>query len=83
MIVTQVVCATRARLMPFLLQLAETIGWSVLAVVLFYGSLRLFDILDPIDYQAEIRRGNIAASLILASTVLAISGIIITVLITP
>ena len=69
--------------MSFLLQVAETIGWSIFAVVIFYVSLRFFDLLDPIDYQAEIRKGNVAASLILAATVLAIAGIIITVLATP
>ena len=59
-----------------------TIGWTFLAVILFYGGIRLFDLLDPIDYQSEIRRGNIAAGMLLAAEVLALSAIIIAVIAT-
>lgn len=59
-----------------------TLGWAVVAVVLFYGGIRLFDWLDPIDYQAEIRRGNVAAGVLLSAVVLALAAIIITVIIT-
>lgn len=69
--------------MPFLLKLAETTGWAVFAVVIFYGCLRLFDTLDPIDYRAEIRDGNLAAGVIMAAMVIAIAAIIIAVLLSP
>ena len=59
-----------------------TIGWTILAVILFYGGMRLFDLFDPIDYQAEIRRGNIAAGVLLAAVILALSAIIIAVILT-
>ena len=61
-------------------QLAETIGWSFLGVVLFYFGIRLFDLLDPIDYRAEIRNGNMAAGIILAAVVVSIATIIISVI---
>lgn len=59
-----------------------TIGWTILAVILFYGGMRLFDLFDPIDYQAEIRRGNIAAGVLLAAVILSLSAIIIAVILT-
>lgn len=62
-------------------QLAATVGWSFVGVVLLYLSVRLFDLLDPIDYQAEIRKGNMAAGIILAAVVVSIATIIISVIV--
>ncbi|MEM9804284.1 MAG: DUF350 domain-containing protein [Cyanobacteria bacterium P01_D01_bin.56] len=62
-------------------QLAATVGWSFVGVVLLYLSIRLFDLLDPIDYQAEIRKGNMAAGIILAAVVVSIATIIISVIV--
>ncbi|WP_246559819.1 DUF350 domain-containing protein [Leptothoe kymatousa] len=62
-------------------QLAATVGWSFVGVVLFYLGIRLFDLLDPIDYQAEIRNGNMAAGVILAAVVVSIATIIISVIV--
>lgn len=59
-----------------------TLGWTVLAVILFYGGVRLFDWFDPIDYQAEIRRGNIAAGVLLSAVIVALAAIVITVIVT-
>jgi uncharacterized membrane protein YjfL (UPF0719 family) len=64
-------------------RVASTVGWTVLAVLLFYGGIRLFDWVDPIDYRAEIRKGNVAAGLIMTGLVLAIAAIIIAVILTP
>jgi len=70
-------------MMPFLQKLGETIAWSVVSVLIFYGCLRLFDKIDPIDYREEIRSGNIAAGLIMSSVVLAIAAIVISILLSP
>lgn len=70
-------------MMPTLQKIAETIGWSLVGIVLLYGSIRLFDLLDPIDYRDEIRKGNVAAGMIVAAVVVAIAAIIITILLTP
>lgn len=59
-----------------------TLGWAVVAVILFYGGVRLFDWFDPIDYQAEIRRGNVAAGVLLSAVIIALAAIIITVIVT-
>lgn len=70
-------------MMPFLQKLGETIAWSVVSVLIFYGCLRLFDKLDPIDYREEIRNGNLAAGVIMSSVVLAIAAIVISILLSP
>ena len=68
-------------MLPSVQAVIATIGWTVLGVVLFYGGVRLYDLLDPIDYQSEIRKGNLAAGLILSSVVISLAAIIITVII--
>ena len=59
-----------------------SVGWTFLAVVLLYAGFRLFDLLDPIDYQHEIRNGNIAAGIIVASIILSLAAIVVTVILT-
>ncbi|MEM9154796.1 MAG: DUF350 domain-containing protein [Cyanobacteria bacterium P01_F01_bin.33] len=61
--------------------IAASIGWTIFAVILFYGGVRLFDFLDPIDFQAEIRQGNVAAGVLLAAIVISLSAIIIAVVV--
>ena len=61
--------------------IGATLGWTLLSVVLFYGGIRLYDFLDPIDYQAEIRKGNLAAGILLAAVIVSLAAIIITVII--
>ncbi|HEY9647370.1 MAG TPA: DUF350 domain-containing protein [Chroococcidiopsis sp.] len=61
---------------------AETVGWAFVGVLLLYGGVRLFDLLDPIDYREEIRKGNVAAGMIMASLVVAIAAIIVAVILT-
>lgn len=63
-------------------EVIATVGWTILAVVLFYGGVRLFDQLDPIDYQAEIRKGNLAAGLLLAAVIVSLAAIVITMILT-
>jgi uncharacterized membrane protein YjfL (UPF0719 family) len=67
---------------PIVQDILATIGWTFLGIVLFYSGVRLFDLFDPIDYQAEIRRGNIAAGVLLAAVILSVAAIIITMILT-
>ncbi|ERN40576.1 protein containing domain of unknown function (DUF350) [Rubidibacter lacunae KORDI 51-2] len=69
-------------MLDVLARVAATIGWTAVGVVLLYGGVRLYDYLDPIDYSAEIRKGNLAAGLKLSALVLGLTAIIIAVLIT-
>lgn len=70
-------------MMPFLQKLAETVGWSIVGILIVYGSVQLFDRLDPIDFRQEVRNGNIAAGIIVGALILAIAAIVISVLLTP
>jgi uncharacterized membrane protein YjfL (UPF0719 family) len=63
-----------------LLQLLLTVGWTVVGVILIYAGVALFDRLSPIDYRAEIRRGNVAAGVVLAAVILAIAAVVAVVL---
>lgn len=63
-----------------LLQLLLTFGWTLVGVVLIYGSTWLFDRLSPIDYRREIREGNVAAAIVLAAVILAMAAVVVTIL---
>ncbi|MEO0802047.1 MAG: DUF350 domain-containing protein [Cyanobacteria bacterium J06642_2] len=67
--------------MEIVQEIVASIGWTIFAVILFYGGTRLFDFLDPIDFQAEIRQGNVAAGVLLAAIVVSLSAIIIAVIV--
>jgi uncharacterized membrane protein YjfL (UPF0719 family) len=62
------------------LQLLLSVGWTVVGVLLVLGGTLLFDWLTPIDYRAEIRRGNVAAGLVVAAVILAVAAVVVAVL---
>ena len=63
-------------------QAVNMIGWAAFSVVLIFGGTALFDALTPIDYRAEIRKGNIAAGFVVAAVILAIAAVVVTLLVT-
>jgi uncharacterized membrane protein YjfL (UPF0719 family) len=65
-----------------LLQLLLTVGWTVVGVILIYAGLLLFDKLSPIDYRTEIRKGNVAAGVVLGAVILAIAAVVVGILTT-
>ena len=65
---------------PIIEAVFSTVGWTILGVLLFYGGVRFYDLLDPIDYQAEIRRGNVAAGVLIGCVILSLAAIIIAVI---
>ena len=67
---------------PLVTQILLTIGWSFISVLLILGGTWLFDRLTPIDYRAEVRKGNVAAGLVVAAVVLSITAIVVTVVLT-
>lgn len=67
---------------PVAVQLLMSVGWTAVGVVLILGGTLLFDALTPIDYRAEIRKGNVAAGLVLAAVVLAVGAVVVSVLVT-
>lgn len=58
------------------------VGWTSLGVFIFYFGAVLFDKLDPIDYQAEIAKGNVAAAIKIAAAMLAIAAIVVAAIVT-
>lgn len=60
------------------IKILSCVGWTVLGVFIFYFGALLFDKLDPIDYHAEIVKGNIAAAIKMAAAMLAIAAIVVT-----
>ena len=63
-------------------QLALTFGWAFVGVMLILAGTWMFDRLPPIDYRAEIRKGNVAAGLTVASVVLSITAVVVSVVLT-
>jgi len=58
------------------------VGWTFLGVLVFYFGSLFFDILDPIDYKAEIQKGNVAAAIKLGAAMLAIAAIVVAAIVT-
>lgn len=53
------------------------IAYAVIGVVLMYASFRVIDRLSPrIDFEAELRKGNVAVAVFVAALFLAIAIII-------
>ncbi|MEB3338160.1 MAG: DUF350 domain-containing protein [Leptolyngbyaceae bacterium] len=69
-------------ILPTLQKIGATISWTLISVCLLYGGIWLYDRIDPINYQEEVRRGNIAAGMVIATVILAIAAIIIAVIVT-
>lgn len=64
----------------FLNSVAATVIWVVVGAVLLYGGLRLLDRLDPIDYHAEIKQGNVAAAIVQAAYLIGLAYLIATII---
>lgn len=66
---------------PAVIRVLSTIGWAFLGVALLYGGVRLYDFVDPIDYQQEVKNGNMAAAVIVSALTLALAAIIVSVIV--
>ncbi len=58
------------------------IGWTLLGVLILYLAVRLYDWLDPIDYQAEIQRGTVAAAIRIAAVMIGLAAIVVAAIVT-
>ncbi|MFL0789351.1 MAG: DUF350 domain-containing protein [Prochlorococcus sp.] len=65
-----------------LAQLLLTVFWTIVGVLLILGGTWLFDRLTPIDYRAEIRKGNTAAGVVVAAIIVAVGAVVVAVLVT-
>lgn len=60
----------------FIGEVASSIFWAVLGVILLVGAFKLWDFIDPIDYRREIEKGNAAAGVVMAGVMVGMSIII-------
>jgi uncharacterized membrane protein YjfL (UPF0719 family) len=63
-------------------RVAATIGWTAVGVLVFYVGVRLYDMLDPIDYSAAIKEGNVAAALKLSAVTIGLAAIVVAAIVT-
>jgi len=61
--------------MSFVGNVASSFIWMFVGVIIFIIGVRLYDLLDPIDYHAEIQRGNVAAAVKLGAVILGLAAI--------
>lgn len=66
---------------PAFIRVLATVGWAILGVALLYAGVRLYDFVDPINYQQEIKNGNMAAALIISALILSLAAIIVSVIV--
>ena len=64
------------------LRVGATIGWTAVGIVVLYVATRVYDMLDPIDYQAEIKAGNVAAAIKLAAVTIGLAAIVVAAIVT-
>lgn len=63
-----------------LIQLMLSLMWTVAGILLIVGGVWFFDRLTPLDYRSEVRKGNVAAGLVVGSVVLAVTAVVVTVI---
>ncbi|MBI4472277.1 MAG: DUF350 domain-containing protein [Acidobacteria bacterium] len=61
-----------------LLDTFPVLWWSVFGVLALFAGTWLYDKLDPIDYRAEIAKGNMAAAIKFSAMLLGLAAIIVT-----
>jgi len=64
------------------LRVGATIGWTAVGIVVLYTATRVYDMLDPIDYRAEIKAGNVAAAIKLAAVTIGLAAIVVAAIVT-
>jgi uncharacterized membrane protein YjfL (UPF0719 family) len=58
-------------------KIIAVVVWAAIGIAITYGGYRILDMLDPMDYQAEITKGNVAAAIKVAAFLLVIGAITI------
>jgi uncharacterized membrane protein YjfL (UPF0719 family) len=69
-------------MMDIIQAVGNTIGWAFVGLIILYAATRLFDLITPVNYQSEIRQGNVAAAILVASVVLSLAAIVVAVMVT-
>ncbi len=59
-----------------LTNVGSVVFWALIGVVLLVAAYHLIDRIEPVDFQAEIRRGNVAAAVVVGAMIIGIALII-------
>ncbi len=70
------------QLLDLIGRMLAAFGWTLVGLFIFYVGVRVYDFLDPIDYRAEIQRGNVAAAIKLAAVIIGLAAITIAAIVT-
>ncbi len=54
----------------------SSIVWAFIGVVLLIAAFRVFDAFDPVAYHEEIKKGNLAAGIVVAGVMVGMAIII-------
>ena len=54
----------------------SVIFWALIGVVILLAADHLIDRVDPMDFDAEIKKGNVAAAIVMAALILGVSIVI-------
>jgi len=56
--------------------IVSSIVWAFIGVVLLIAAFRVFDAFDPVAYHEEIKKGNVAAGIVVAGVMVGMAIII-------
>ncbi len=56
--------------------IGSSIVWAFIGVMLLIAAFRIFDIFDPVAYHEEIKKGNVAAGVVVAGVMIGMAIII-------
>lgn len=56
----------------------RVLWWSVIGLTTLFVGAWLYDVLDPIDFRAEIEKGNVAAAIKMGAVLIGLAAVIAT-----
>lgn len=54
----------------------SSVVWALVGVLLLIVAVRIFDFIDPVPYREEVRRGNVAAGVVMGALLIGMAIII-------
>lgn len=60
----------------FLSSVASVIFWALLGMFLLIIADRIIDRIDPIDFREEIKKGNVAAAIVVSALIIGVAIVI-------
>lgn len=54
----------------------SSIVWAIVGVLLLIFAVRVFDWIDPVPYREEVKKGNVAAGVVLGALIVGMAIIV-------